>query len=302
MLESRPCPVCNEPAEKAELFLEENIDINRISKLTFASRKEPEFMCHRLIRCTVCDLVYASNPPNQSELAYAYHLADYDSSDEANDAARSYISAMHQIFERLTPKNRALEIGSGTGILLEMLSEKGFDELIGVEPSLAAIAASPLHRKSWLRQEIFAEENFEPESFDLICCFMTLEHMLDPMSTAAAAKRLLRPGGAFVTVTHDYRGLVNRILGERSPIIDIEHMQLFSRRSIRDLYERNGFECVQVNGFWNRYSVRYWTRLLPIRSSSKKRIIKTLELMKLANTKLKVNVGNVLSFGFVPRD
>jgi hypothetical protein len=54
-----------------------------------------------------------------------------------------------------------------------------------------------------------------------------MEHVLDPKVIALPAFRLLRPGGAFVTVTHDHRGRLNRLLGRRSPIIDIEHLQLF---------------------------------------------------------------------------
>ncbi len=61
--------------------------------------------------------------------------------------------------------------------------------------------------------------------------------MRDPDIIAQASFRLLRPGGAFATVTHDYRSPVNRMLGKRSPIFDIEHMQLFSRRAVRFLWE-----------------------------------------------------------------
>ena len=255
-------------------------------------------MCHRLVRCTVCDLVYASEPPAQSELAHAYHVADYDSSEEANDAAQSYISAMQPLLAVMERKDRVLEIGSGTGALLEMLNDQGFTEMIGVEPSAAAISAAPSHRRSWLRQEIFLEKHFEPQSFDLICCFMTLEHVRDPMSVAEAAKRLLRPGGAFVTVTHDYRGFVNRILGKRSPIIDIEHMQLFSKRSLRKLFERSGFETIELKSFCNRYALRYWVRLLPVNSRTRRGLTAALEAIGVADLRLRINVGNILSYGY----
>ncbi|MDY7577595.1 hypothetical protein RGU70_04575 [Herbaspirillum sp. RTI4] len=119
----RSCPVCDSPAEDALLFQEENIDESRISSFSYASRKEPEYMCHRLVRCKKCDLVYASNPPAQNELANAYHLAEYDSSEEANDAAKAYIKAMLPILGALKRKVRVLEIGSGTGVLLEQLKD-----------------------------------------------------------------------------------------------------------------------------------------------------------------------------------
>ena len=55
---------------------------------------------------------------------------------------------------------------------------------------------------------------------------MTLEHVLDPFEVSKSAFNLLRKGGVFITVTHNYESKVNRILHTKSPIIDIEHMPL----------------------------------------------------------------------------
>ena len=296
----RSCPVCNAPAESASLFLEENIDRSQLSSFSFASRKEPEYMCHRLVRCKTCDLVYASNPPEQDELAHAYHIAEYDSSEEANDAAHAYIKAIQPTLTKLQKRRRILDIGSGTGILLEFLRGEGFTELVGVEPSSAAITAAPAHRRDWLQEGIFEESAFEPASFDLICCFMTMEHVRDPMDTALAAWRLLRPGGAFVTVTHDYGSLVNRMLGKRSPIIDIEHMQLFSKVSICELYERCGFVEVSANPFINRYSLGYWIRLAPLPKVVKRTLKWVSAHTGMGRIKIGVNVGNTIAVGFRP--
>lgn len=298
MLTMRPCPICQTPSEEALLFQAENIDESRISDFSYASRKEPEYMCHRLVRCKTCDLVYASNPPDQAELARAYHVAEYDSSDEANDAAIAYIKAMQPILVKLPHKNRVLEIGAGTGVLLELLKDQGFTELVGVEPSSAAIAAAPAHRRGWMQEGIFDESDFEPASFDLICCFMTMEHVRDPMATALAASRLLRPGGVFITVTHDYESMVNRILGRRSPIIDIEHMQLFSKMSIRELFNRCGFDDVTANPFINRYSLSYWMRLAPLPNIVKRALKWISSCMGIDKLKIGLNVGNTIASGF----
>jgi len=294
----RNCPVCGCGIEKATLFQEENINLKRISDFSFASRKDPEFMCHRLYRCKGCDLVYVSNPPEDEHLAQAYHEANYDSAEEANDAANSYLIAMKSVLASLREKNTVLEIGSGTGVLLELMKEQGFNHLVGIEPSSAAIAAAPIHRKAWLKEGIFLESNYQPNSFDLICCFMTMEHVPDPLETAQAAFRLLKPGGAFVTVTHNYQSLVNRILGKRSPIIDIEHMQLFSNQSILALFERAGFDKVSANPFFNRYSIAYWLRLTPLPKAIKKSLLKFLILAQLENQKLSCNVGNTIAVGY----
>lgn len=298
MIEIRSCPVCHTESAKAKLFLEKNIDPVKLSEFSFASRKTPEFMCHRLVQCPVCDLVYANQPPAEDELAHAYHVAEYDSSEEANDAATAYIRAIMPALGKLAHRKSALEIGTGTGIFLERLSHEGFSGLVGIEPSSAAIAAAPEHRRTWIREGMFDEGDFEPESLDLICCFMTMEHVRDPNVIARAAFRLLRAGGAFVTVTHDYRGRINRILGKRSPIIDIEHLQLFSERSLRYLFEKVGYIDIMINPFVNTYSLQYWTRLSPFSASIKKPLSTLMTKTGLSRIKLGVNVGNLITAGF----
>ena len=67
--------------------------------------------------------------------------------------------------------------------------------------------------------------------------------------------RLLKPGGAFVTITHNYRSIVNRLMGEKSPIIDIEHMQIFSDKSIVNLMNKSNFENITNKSIKNRYRI-----------------------------------------------
>ncbi|MNT52293.1 hypothetical protein D3C72_1893140 [compost metagenome] len=102
-------------------------------------------------------------------------------------------------------------------------------------------------------------------------------------------------------MTHDYRSGINRLLGKRSPIIDIEHTQLFSPKSIRYLLERNNFDSIVVHSFQNRYALRYWMRLLPLGVGLKQNMIKGLDAIGMADMKLSFNVGNMLSFGYRPQ-
>lgn len=298
MTSSRNCPICNTSSLQADVFLNENIDPDRLSSFSFASRKTPEFMCHRMVCCSNCDLVYADAPPSQTTLAQSYHTASYDSAEEANDAAQSYALAIRPIIRSLTSKDVALEIGTGTGIFLEHLESEGFINLIGVEPSTAAINAAPNKRRAWIREGMFEESDFEPQSVDLICCFMTMEHVLEPRLLAESASRLLKPGGAFVTVTHDYRSIVNRILGKKSPIIDVEHLQIFSKKSISALLKKADFTDISVSSFKNRYSLRYWIRLCPLPNRLKSTFEKILGFPIFNKLHLTINVGNTIAVGF----
>ncbi|WP_428333984.1 class I SAM-dependent methyltransferase [Novosphingobium sp.] len=296
---SRPCPICRDDAVAVAPFLADSVRVNSVTGSSFASRKSPEYMSHAMQRCTRCDLVFVDRPPNQNDLALSYHAADYDSAEEAEHAADSYAEAIRPVLARLDGRmDAALEIGTGTAAFLARLHDAGFRKVVGVEPSIAAINAARPERRDWIREGIFEEADFAPESFDLITCFMTLEHVLEPGDLVASALRLLRPGGAFVGVTHDYRGWVNRLLGTRSPIVDIEHMQLFSAASAGALLTTRGFEDVGVRGFANAYRPSYWMRLLPIHEGVKRAAIRTIKGGPLDALRLPFNVGNTMSWGF----
>jgi len=278
----------------------ENIDPDRLSALSYASRKAPEFMNLNLVLCPTCDLVYADHPPARDELASAYHDAEFDSSAEAEQAADSYLRAISPLLALLPTNTAALEIGTGTGAFLSRLESAGFGTLVGIEPSSAAIEAAPKDRRAWIRLGIFEEVELERQSFDLVCCFMTMEHVLDPRVMAESVLELLRPCGAFVTVTHDYRALVNRALGRRSPIIDIEHMQLFSKKSIDQLFSRAGYRNINVRSFRNSYALDYWWRLLPLPGRLKNGGGSVLRASRLGRIRATVNVGNLVCWGQRP--
>ncbi len=297
---ARACPLCQAGPDQAEPFLSDTRDESRVSLSSFASRKVPEYMSHAMVRCRACDLAYVDRPPSVQSLAASYHAADYDSAEEAEDAADAYARALGTVLSLLKGRQAALEIGTGTAAFLERLGQAGFAQLIGIEPSSAAIAAAPAHRRPWIREGIFEEADFPPESFDLICCFMTLEHVQDPGALVAAAHRLLKPGGVFVGVTHDRRAWLNRLLGRRSPIVDIEHMQLFSAESAKGLLGRHGYTAVGGRSFHNSYRPSYWLRLVPMPDGLKRTLTRHLRGSWLDRRRLSVNVGNYMSWGFKP--
>jgi SAM-dependent methyltransferase len=296
----RVCPLCEAGADQAEPFLSDTRDESRVNLSSFASRKVPEYMSHAMVRCRVCDLAYVNRPPSVASLAASYHAADYDSAEEAEDAADAYLRTLQPVLDFLQGRGAALEIGTGTGAFLERLQDAGFMQLVGIEPSSAAIAAAPAQRRSWIREGIFEEADFPSESFDLICCFMTLEHVRDPGALVAAAHRLLKPGGVFVGVTHDRRAWLNRLLGRHSPIVDIEHMQLFSADSARRLLQHHGYSSVDGTSFRNSYRPSYWLRLVPMPGGLKQRLTRWLKSSWLDRRRLSVNVGNYMSWGLKP--
>lgn len=297
-LAERPCPVC---AGRSTLpFAEERLDASRIGALTYASRKAPEFMCLRLVRCVACDLVFAATPPDRDALRTAYAEAGFDSATEAQAAATTYAEALKIHLKRLRKPGPAVDVGAGSGPLLPLLESMGFCPVLGVEPSHAAIAAAAPAVRPKLRQGMFSRALLGDLRPVLICCFMTLEHLADPGGFLATAVELLEPGGMLAVVVHNWRAVPNRLLGMRSPIIDVEHLQLYSPRSIRSQLERAGLASVELQPIVNTYALRYWVRLAPLPRRLRQRLEGLLSLSGLATWQVSLPVGNLLAVGFKP--
>jgi SAM-dependent methyltransferase len=126
---------------------------------------------------------------------------------------------------------------------------------------------------------------------------MTIEHVPDPAQLCRDAHDLLAPGGALMIVCHDRRAPLNRALGMRSPIIDIEHLQLFSKGSARSLLERSGFGDVRVRRFANRYPLHYWLKLAPLPRVPKRALVTGARRGPLRRLSFPLPVGNLVVSG-----
>lgn len=292
----RSCPICGS-TDDGEIFAEQHLDLTSLDEHAFASRKRPEHMRLRLVHCSGCDLVYASPAPSPDALAEAYEDAAFDSSEEARYAARSYAEQLQSLLPALPDRRGALDIGTGEGAFLAELLKLGFAEVAGVEPSSAPIAAADPDVSGLIEQGIFHPGIRPAGSMSLITCFQTIEHVPNPAELVRDAAALLKPGGILALVCHDRRAPMNRAMGLRSPIVDIEHLQLFSPCSVAELLRRAGLREVAQRSIRNRYPVRYWARLAPLPKRLHTMLSTTLERSRIADRPLTLPVGNLLAWG-----
>lgn len=87
-----------------------------------------------------------------------------------------------------------LEQGCLEGRVLSVLSERGH-RIVGCDVNAQVAQAGREHFGIDIRIGSIETCGFEPESFDLIYSFHTLEHLRDPILNLAATKVLLKPGG-----------------------------------------------------------------------------------------------------------
>jgi len=294
---SRVCPICGSN-DQSRVFAEERFDADQWDQFAFASRKLPEYMHYRMIVCPNCDLLYANPVPPLGVLVGGYQSAGYDSGPEAEHAARTYGRLLRPILGRLPDRAGALDIGAGDGAFLKQLITCGFTDVVGVEPSEAPIAAADESVRPLIRRGVFRAEDFAKESFRLITCFQTIEHLYDPLQVCREAHGLLKPDGALLLVFHNRRALSARILGLRSPIFDIEHLQLFSRRSARNLLQTAGCQDVQIRTVRNRYPLGYWIKLFPLPGVAKRAAMTVAERTRIGRVPVALPAGNLAAVAF----
>jgi SAM-dependent methyltransferase len=299
-LKERSCPTCGS-TDARRIFAEQRLDFDALDEHAFASRKRPEHMRLRLVECPACDLAYASPVPSPEALARAYDEAAFDSAEEARYAAGSYAHELRDALAGLPDRRGALDIGTGEGAFLAELLRLGFTGVGGVEPSSAPIEVADPAVAALIEHDVFRPGIRDPGSLSLVTCFQTIEHVPDPAALVRDAAALLKPGGVLVLVCHDRRATINRLLSMRSPIIDVEHMQLFSPRSVDELLRRGGLTDVGHRTIRNRYPIRYWARLLPLPSRPQALLGRALERSRLGARPLAINVGNMLAWGRAPR-
>lgn len=299
-LTARSCPICGS-TDDSDVFASQQLDLDLLDRYAFASRKRPEHMRLRLVRCPRCDLVYASPIPAPEALEQAYETAAFDSAVEARFAAATYICALGPVLAGLPDRDGALDIGTGEGAFLGELLDAGFSNVGGIEPSIEPIAAAEPRVAPLISKDVFHAGVRQPQSLSLITCFQTIEHVPDPAVLVRDAVKLLKPGGVLALVCHNRRSPVNRALGLRSPIVDVEHQQLFSPKSVHQLLNAAGLDNVSHGAIANTYPLRYWARLLPVPRRAGDLLEIGLRRMRIADRAIVLRVGNMLATGTRPR-
>jgi SAM-dependent methyltransferase len=150
----------------------------------------------------------------------------------------------HALVRRLLPARdaRILDVGSGSGRLLQTLHQDGYRNVCGIDPLLPSaqerIVPFPL-----LRREIGECEG----NWDVIMYHHVLEHIADPRLELRLASARLRPGGILIIRVPLADSWARRKYGPCWVQWDApRHLCLPTRLAIRRLAAENGLGVTQV--------------------------------------------------------
>jgi len=292
------CPICNNLGN-AEFVYPSNVDESSFSTEVFSARRLPDRQHYQWVRCKSCGLL-RSDPILEVNLSELYKLSTFDYSTEIAGLKKTYLRLAKKALDANEKPRSVFEVGGGNGFFLEAALDYGFMKVAGVEPSFSAIASAREDVKPHMIASMMNESALTKNSFQLGAMFHTLDHLQDPLKTLKDCLGALESGGKLVVAVHNERSWSARLLGERSPIIDVEHTYLYSFSTAKEIFKKAGFVNVTVGSYMNHYSLAYIFHLLPISRSFRKLILDSKLGELLTKVRVVVPLGNMWVYGVKP--
>lgn len=256
----------------------------------FSARRVTEHYHYRMVRCEETGLVFSREILPEDRLAELYAGSQVTFSRYADLIRKDYWRPLER-FVTAAPREKALEIGCSSGFFLEELKERGYREVHGCEPSVEAKAVAAPSVRDGIHTGFFTDATYPDGTFDLICCFQTLDHLSDPLGMLETCRRKLRPGGLLYAIVHDTGAPQARLFGEKSPIIDVEHIYLFNRKTLPMAAEKAGFATAGCFPISNTYPLEYLVTHAPL--PGKGLIHGVLKAVGGERLKLRLRLGNL---------
>ncbi|MCK4325274.1 methyltransferase domain-containing protein, partial [bacterium] len=279
-----------------------NFDIEAFNPAVFSARRLPDRIHYRMVKCINCGLVRADPAVNASALDQLYAQSSFDYTEELTNLRSTYGRYLARLSRYGVRKASLLEIGCGNGFFLEEALAQGYAVVRGVEPSVAAVARANPHLRQHISCDIMRPGLFESDKFEVICMFQILDHILHPRILLEECFRILKPGGMVLCLNHNIEAFSAKLLKARSPVIDIEHTYLYAPSTMRCIFGKYGFRVREAGSAWNKYTLHYLMRLVPLPVWLKRVVLAALRKSFIGRLCISVPLGNLYLIAQKPEE
>ncbi len=291
VLEPTRCAICGTEGG-ADVLYAPTFEPDAFNERIFSARRLPDRIHYRMVRCRRCGLVRSDPAAAQASLAELYEASSFDYAAEVANLRRTYGRYLARAMRRARGES-LLEIGCGNGFMLEEALAQGYREVYGVEPSHDAIAAAAPAVRDHIKADVMRPGLFPDATFDTACMFQVFDHVPDPGALLDACHAVLTLGGILLLFHHNADALSARLLGERSPIVDIEHCYLFGPQTMKRLLERHQFHVLEVGAATNTLSIAHLIHLLPVPAGAKSLAARLAGVGSADRLRLRLPLGNL---------
>lgn len=198
---------------------------------------------YKVVQCKKCGLAFL-NPRPVKESLIKYYL---DTDPEKTERKPALYEKLYFHFFRGVPLKHCgalLDVGCGSGRYIYTLKERGWDVKgidIGYTEYGRKVLGLDIHDGSLI------DAQFEPESFDAITFWWTLEHMYNPASVLKEAYRLLKKGGVVAVGVQNIDSLEAHLFKRYWFHLFLpKHLYHFSPKSLTAILKKSGFGKVKI--------------------------------------------------------
>ncbi len=198
--------------------------------------------------CNQCKFRFTANPPSAADVGKYYENENYISHSNTNKGlvAKLYhivrhimLRRKHRLLTRLSPGNKVLDVGSGTGYFLNYLQQNGFI-VQGVEMSDSARDFSIQQFGLDVRKTM--DEIEDVGQFNSITLWHVLEHLYDPDIYMQHFKKLLQADGTLMIALPNHDSYDGKKYESYWAAYDVpRHLWHFKPDTFKRFADNNGF-------------------------------------------------------------
>ena len=207
-------------------------------------------------KCIKCGFVFTNPRPEEADLGSYYKSEEYISHSNSN---KGLFGFLYQTIRNYTLKkkfkqvssiskgNNILDIGCATGQLLNEFNQQNWN-CTGIEPDAEArIFASKEYGLNVLGIEDI--DSLKDHSFHIISMWHVLEHVANLTERMVQLKRLITSDGYLFIALPNIESWDANHYKEYWAGLDVpRHLYHFSKSDVKLLFEKNGFEIVDIQG------------------------------------------------------
>lgn len=186
--------------------------------------------------------------------SYLYPFLGFEPDPARYEQARVTKCDSYDVISSLVKDNSTvLEIGCGTGSLLEFLAKSRNCEVDGIEPNEDRADLAKMKGLSVINSYLSATTCLPRKSYDYIIFADVLEHLDDPSDLLRNSRKFLRDGGSYIISVPNMihwsvriRILLGRLEYNQCGLLDATHLRWFSKATISTYLKRLGFKVIDV--------------------------------------------------------
>ena len=211
-----------------------------------------------IVRCADCTHMQLREIPSEVALEQAYGEAASEDYVEEEAGQRATARELLARLERHVEKGPLADLGCWVGFLLDEARSRGWDPVVGVEPSAFASAYARERLVLDVRTDDLMKADLPAGAHQAVVLGDVIEHLPDPGAALDRIRGLLTPDGGVMLMLPDAGSRLARLMGARWWSVIPTHVQYFTRASLRRLLADRGFELRHLGTAPKGFTVRYY--------------------------------------------